>query len=74
VRKATVFVLLLKRGVVFGEECVDGEEFATAEHAGAGILGVFETPEQAAELMRHRLRPGIEISPKFFVPTADNTQ
>jgi hypothetical protein len=59
-----VFVLLLKSGVAFVEECVDGEEFVMAERTGAGILGVFTSPEEAAELMQTRLRPGIEMSPK----------
>lgn len=58
----TVFVLLLKSGVAFVEECMDGQEFATAERAGAGILGVFDTLEEAAELMQTRLQPGIEVS------------
>lgn len=58
-RKTRMFVLLLKRGVAFVEECMDGEEFAAAQRNGAGILGVFESPEEAAEFMQHRLRPGI---------------
>lgn len=53
-RNATVFVLLLKSGVAFVEECTDGQEFVAAERSEAGILGVFETLDEAVEFMQRR--------------------
>ncbi len=54
-----VFVVLLKSGFIYVEECEKGQEFSTAETASAGILGVFENIEEARAMTCDGLPPGV---------------